>query len=150
MEEGLEKPIDTGLERLRDESVRRERLAESLHSENKFAAVILKLMAQIKPRLAMRALEIGRLADLEMLAKAEIGTALKIVEPTQRPLANKLREQAEMEEENEAYKAAAVPASASSGRRRSPNDAGSAAEACGAESTSQESGQEGRSYTNLR
>lgn len=60
MEEGLEKLIDTGLERLRDESVRRKRLAESLHSENKFAAVILDLMAQIKPRLAMRALEIVR------------------------------------------------------------------------------------------
>ncbi|KAK7973709.1 hypothetical protein PG989_015557 [Apiospora arundinis] len=132
MEEGLEKLIDTGLERLRDESVRRERLAESLHIESRFAAVILYSMPQVKPDLATRALEIvrsisntieqlpekssgeddhplsrGDLADLEMLAKADIGIALEIVEPTQRPFANKLREQAEMEEEKGAYKAAA-------------------------------------------
>ncbi|KAK8005584.1 hypothetical protein PG990_011621 [Apiospora arundinis] len=128
---GLPELLDTGLERLRDESARKERLAQSLRFEYRLASVILyTTLVDMIPDLALRSLEIlrnicdaiaqlpeknteghsvllrGDLADLDEIAMAGISLALTTADPAHRPLTNVIREQVEVEESRGAYRTA--------------------------------------------
>ncbi|KAK8877589.1 hypothetical protein PGQ11_002535 [Apiospora arundinis] len=132
--ESLPELLNTGLERLHDEDARKERLAQSLRFEHRLATVILHTtLVDMIPDFALRALEMlrsicdtiaqlpekdteeghsallrGDLADLEEMTKADVALALQAVEPTQRPVANELRKQVEVEEDRGAYGAGAA------------------------------------------